>query len=207
MRTRLSAAVLSILYHKTVFPLYPSRVFVYSSDNKRKYIPFEPEYTLPIEIPKVNHINCGQVLLNYFPTPDVNTPWERIIEFREDPDTKFRFALFRNWINKINRQNASMEEFVDEYETLVYEYSQYMKMHEMKINPGVLETIFVAGSEFVENIIKLNFGKIAKQFFMFKQRKIDLFESESKAPGREVSYVLKVQKLLSPKQCRRLFGT
>lgn len=57
-------------------------------------------------------------------------------------------------------------------------------------NLGAFETVLPVGAEFIENIVKLNLGKAAKQLFTFKHRQIDLMEAEIKSPGSEVAYIL-----------------
>ncbi len=43
----------------------------------------------------------------------------------------------------------------------------------------------------IENLAKLKFGRLAKQLFGFRQRQIDLLETELKATGRELAYIVK----------------
>jgi hypothetical protein len=66
-----------------------------------------------------------------------------------------------------------------------------MRLHKMKTNVGVLETVVVSTAEILEDLIKFNWGKLAKTLFSFKQREIALLEGELKAPGNEVAYIVK----------------
>jgi hypothetical protein len=61
----------------------------------------------------------------------------------------------------------------------------------MKTNPGVIQTLVVTPAEFAENLIKFNWGKIAKGLFTLKQRRIALMEGELTSPGSEVAYIVK----------------
>jgi hypothetical protein len=47
--------------------------------------------------------------------------------------------------------------------------------------------------EIAENLVKFQFGKLAKGLFSLRHRKLSLLEGELKSPGREIAFISKAQ--------------
>ena len=106
-----------------------------------------------------------KVAINHLPAPDDSTSWEQIMDFRSDPNTERKFLDLRNWMNKTARAKLTPLEIEQELESLLQVYQQHMELHRMKTNASTLETIIVTGAEIAENLVKLQFGKLAKGLF------------------------------------------
>jgi hypothetical protein len=132
-----------------------------------------------------------EIILPKMPVPSVNTSWEQIIEFRNDPDSQSKFLALREWMNDVVRNKLSLIEVEQKADYLIDQYKQQIKLHKMKTNPGFFQTMIVSGSEAIENLVTAKWGKLSKQLFSFRQRQIDLLETELKATGRELAYVVK----------------
>lgn len=158
------------------------------------------------EIPKKVHIkdipvtnsDIVSLVFNKFPVPDELTPWENIIEFRRNQENRSRLTLLRNWTNKITRQAGNINEAEEELEALLYQYQQSLDVYEIKYSHGILETLITTTAEWLEMIAKLQIGKMAKTLFNLRRRNVDLLEAETKAPGREISYILGAQRTFNP---------
>ena len=74
------------------------------------------------------------------------------------------------------------------------EYSKAMHLHQIKASNSFLEVYVIPAIEIVEDLIKLNWSKIAKGALAVKKRKVELLEAEMKAPGRECAYVFEARK-------------
>jgi hypothetical protein len=134
-----------------------------------------------------------QIVLKEFPLPDDSVSWEKIIDFRCDPDSFGKFLAIRSWMSDVAKSNLSPIEIEQKIEYLLHEYRHHMKVHKMKVNASALETFVVSAAEFVENLVKLNFGKVAKGLFAIKNRNVQLLEAELKAPGREIALIAKAK--------------
>lgn len=134
-----------------------------------------------------------EIVFTNFPTPSENTPWEQILEYRADPDSKARFLALRHWINETIRANLSPTEIAEKLEYLLSEYKRHLKLHKMKANNGMIETVVVSGAQIAENLVRLKFSEIAKMPFAAKHRKLALYEGELTSPGHELAYILKTQ--------------
>jgi hypothetical protein len=138
-----------------------------------------------------------EIVFNNFPTPSEDTPWEQILEYRADPDSRANFFALRDWINEITHASLSPIEIEEKLEHLLAQYERHLKLHKMKTNKGVVETVLTSGAGFAENLCKGNFSKIANMLFTAKHRKLALYEGELTAPGHELAYILKTQEAFS----------
>ena len=93
----------------------------------------------------------------------------------------------------MTKANVSPRELADEIEWLLHEYETYMRVHEMKVRRGVLETVITGAAQMAEDFVKIKWGKLAKMPFAISARKIELLEAELKAPGREITYIAHVR--------------
>lgn len=138
--------------------------------------------------------SVAQIILRNIPKPDPSTPWEVILEYRSDPDSRVRFFRLKNWINKLASSHRSPNEIEDELRELIHEYEEYMKLHRMKVQSSMLEAIVTIAAEIVEGLIKFKWSDAAKALFSIKRQRIELLEAEREAPGREIAYLIDVRK-------------
>ena len=132
-----------------------------------------------------------EVVLKSMPIPDDETPWEAIIEFRNDPESMKRLRRLRVWVRKFaNAATAtSLPEMKEEIEVLLDEYEEHMKLHLMKVNKGATESLVTVAGKVAEDLVKVKWGELAKLPFILKERKISLLEAEAKAPNRELAFI------------------
>jgi|ERR1044071_109231 hypothetical protein len=133
------------------------------------------------------------VVINALPIPSESTSWEQIIEYRSDPDSYCKFLALRNWMIDVSKKNLTPIEIEQKLEFLINQYQQHMKLHRMKVNTGTLQTLVISTAEFMEDLIKVRWGKLAKSMFAFKERNIALLEGELTSPGSEVAYIIKAR--------------
>ena len=138
-----------------------------------------------------------EIALKSLPVPDELTPWEQILEYRSDPDSRHKFLDLRNWMSEVARGELTPTEIEEKIEHLVSQYQRHMNLHKMKANQGALQSIVVSSAEFAENLIKIKWGQIAKNLFSLKQRKIALMEGELTSVGSEVAYIVKARDTFS----------
>ncbi len=136
----------------------------------------------------------AQVSINAMPQPSDNVPLDQILRFKQDPDTKRKFSAFRRWIRSAAEGTAQPSHLADELQSLTQDYEQHMRVHELKINRGVLEIILTTAADLLEDTVKLRFGKLARLPFSLSHRKIALMEAELNAPGRELAYIIEARK-------------
>lgn len=143
------------------------------------------------ELPNSQKSFIAQIVVNKFPIPNNETPWEQIIDYRNDSENQKSLLSLRRWIRKTSTENLSPAEIEEELEWLMNEFQSHMKLHKMKANTETLEIMIKTPLETIENLLKLNFSKIADPLFTLKKRQINLMEAELNAPGREMAYIIK----------------
>ncbi|MGH9903111.1 MAG: hypothetical protein ACRD68_14990, partial [Pyrinomonadaceae bacterium] len=68
-------------------------------------------------------------------------------------------------MNEVARAKLPPAEVEEKLEHLINDYQEHMKLHELKVNKGALETVVVARMEFLEDLVRVKWGKIAKGLF------------------------------------------
>lgn len=134
-----------------------------------------------------------KIAINNIPLPDDKTSWEQIFDFKNDPESKNNLLGLKTWINKIAKSNLNIKECEEEFEYLLNKYDRAIKLHKLKMQSSILETVIVGGAELLENIAKLKLGKIANSIFKARREQIELMEVELKSEGSELSYLLKTR--------------
>jgi len=135
-----------------------------------------------------------KIVIDKMPIPDLSTPLEDILEFKNNPDNQGRFTGLKNWMNKAIRSGLPINELNDELEHLLYQYRTSLKIHNIKNSSSVLESVLVIPAEIVEKTVWGKFGEAMKVLFSAKHAKADLLKEEMTAPGNEVAYIYEAQK-------------
>lgn len=140
------------------------------------------------------------ITLNALPIPDDNTPWEQIIDFRNDSEAKGKFVALKQWANKVARMQLEAHEVKDQLESLINDYQEHMKVHKIKTRLDTLRTIIVAEAGFITSgwlaglgAVPGLVGMVVSPLYSIRQRQVALLEAELKAPGREVAYIVKAR--------------
>jgi len=137
-----------------------------------------------------------QVVIGRFPEPDYfNIDWRKLLDFKNDPNTRMRIVAFRRFLNKIAKEKYTYIEICDEIEYLCRRYEEHLSLSKMKYRNGVLSAFLVATAEVICGFCTFNPSMITKGIFYLKNMKLELLESEKDAPGREISYLIKAQEL------------
>ena len=155
-------------------------------------IPLISHTDFPSELPGTQVTEAVQVVIKALPVPNQNTPWEKILDYKNDPDTKKDFLEFRRWVRKIGKQGWSAEETEEELLSLINRFQEHMRVHKMKANTELIETIIKVPLE----IVSLKFSKVLDPIFAVKKHRIALLEAEINAPGREIAYLIKTKEMI-----------
>ncbi len=132
--------------------------------------------------------------LQSIPEPDFETtPWEQILDFRNDSDTKQLLSYFRHWLIEIRKKPLTYDELSEELDYYCCKYEEHIKVQKMKVNYGILETLLMVPAEVIEGIVRLKPTQAVKALFTFKRQRLELREAEMKAPGRDLAYLIKVR--------------
>lgn len=131
--------------------------------------------------------------LSKIPEPSENTSWEQIMDFRKNPENMTKYFRLIKWMNEVARKNIPLNEVEEEYKSLYLDYADQYRIHKMKANQGFLEILVTAGIDVLSD--QLGIGTIRTSLFSIWKHHLNLIESESKFPGREIAYIYKAQNL------------
>ena len=177
LAARMYTLVLEVRPHSTPTPLLPFDSYL------RK-------------LPSSKRQDVAQLVVRNLPLPENNTPWEKIIDYRQDSDNRKDLVALRRWIRKLSTEDLSPAECAEELEWLQNEYQTHMRLHKIKSDTGALEVIVKAPLELLENLVTLKFSKMVDPLFAIKKRQISLMEAELSAPGREIAYLVKAKEAI-----------
>lgn len=133
----------------------------------------------------------ANVLIRQFPVPDKTITWDQIIEFRSDTDARADLINLRRWMRRISEKKLSKNEIEEELEWLMSEFMKHMRLHRIKANIAMFETMLKIPLELIENLVSIKWSKLVDPLFAISKRKVSLLEAEMKAPGREMAYLVK----------------
>jgi hypothetical protein len=138
-----------------------------------------------------------KIALNQFPIPGPGSAWEDILAFREEMHGK-RWH-FRRFLKDLTGKKQTENEIKDDLEWTLYQYSEAMKIHNLKAGNSFVEVYVIPFAEFIEDLVTIKWSKIAKGTLGVSKREVELMEAEMKAPGRECAYVFDAQRRFGSK--------
>jgi len=137
------------------------------------------------------------IVFNHFPRIREDVTFENILEFRQNPDIKSRFFAFRNFISNLSREKLSYEEIEDKLEYLLNEYSTAFDKLQAKYDYGKFEALLITTAEIIESLLKKQISNLVKAACGISKKKMELLEGEKNLPGRETSYLYKIEDKLA----------
>lgn len=139
-----------------------------------------------------------EILLTNFPTPKENTPWELILDWRNDKKAQHQLIRLKNWVNNMaEKPTFNINHLKDEINCLLNEYEDYMHIKKIKYSHSVVRQLVTTTGEIIEDILKLKIKDILDIPFKLTEQNILLQESELSAPGRELAYIISTKDYLN----------
>ena len=148
--------------------------------------------TRAVEGEAVSRETILRIALDQFPVPGPGSAWEDILAFRQEMHGKQWH--FRRFIKDLAGKRQTENEIKDDLEFMLHQYSEAMKVHNLKAGNSSIEVYVIPVIELAENLVKFNWSKIAKGALGVSKRQVELMEAEMKAPGRECAYVFEAQR-------------
>ena len=137
------------------------------------------------------------IILKNLPVPDSTTPWQDILTYKDDSDTRLHYLDLKRWARRVSSTNLSHNEIEEELEWLLLKLKRHLKIHKIKADTEMFEVILKAPLSLIENIMTLKFSKICEPIFAIRKRNISLMTAEIEAPGEELFYIHKTQQKFS----------
>lgn len=125
-----------------------------------------------------------RAVIRSIPEPDLDSvPWEQILDFRNDDETKKLLCFFRHWAGEVVEKQLTAGELCEEMEYHCTKYEEYIRLKKMKVSYGTLETLLMIPARMVEGLLKLKPTKVVEALFTFRKQCVELCKAELEAPG------------------------
>jgi hypothetical protein len=131
-------------------------------------------------------------ILSKIPTPDINTSWEQLLDFRSDEDVKGKYYALVNWANEITTQDMPLSNLTDKYNYLYNEYLRQYSLHKLNSNLSIIELLLTGGMEFIGSILNQNLFTAFKGLINIRKQQVALLQTEKGIQGRELAYIFSV---------------
>jgi hypothetical protein len=103
-------------------------------------------------------------------------------------------AWVRLFAADLTGKKQTENEIKDDLEWMLHQYSEAMRVHNLKAGNSFIEVYLIPAVELVEDLVTIKWSKIAKGLLGVSKREVELMEAEMKAPGRECAYIFETQK-------------
>ncbi|KOF04470.1 hypothetical protein OB69_01360 [Roseivirga seohaensis subsp. aquiponti] len=131
------------------------------------------------------------VTMNKLPKLQYDFDLNRLLDFKNDPDTKLKLFALRNWINDISKSECSKSELSDKFEYLWYQYMNHIDNYKLKYSLDGGEFLTTISEEILNNLGQLKLGSTIKTLLNFRKRQTLLHQEELETPGKEIAYIFK----------------
>ena len=140
----------------------------------------------------------AHVVLDHLPMPSDITPWEQILEFRSDPQTKRLLSALRRWMREKTQDGSSVREATEELRDLVGDFESHMQRNRIVTVSGTLEAILSAAVAATVTGITVNevagaLAAVSTLGLRLRRQNATLMNEEAQAPGAELAYVAKAR--------------
>lgn len=131
------------------------------------------------------------------PVPDEHVPWQHIMEYRNDPESRKQFSTIKNCMSDIAQGSLTPPQAEETLQSLLHRYWQQMQRHQLYIEMKWLEVFVVTTAEVAEKFESSGPRSAGQSWVIIEPRKMALLEGESTAAGSEVAYVIDSKSLFS----------
>ncbi|WP_156169831.1 hypothetical protein [Sphingobacterium sp. IITKGP-BTPF85] len=146
--------------------------------------------TSTFEISGTTKQKVYSIIHKLIPLPSNETPWEKIIDFRNDEDSKLKLLALKNWINELH-DGVKANELEDKINYLFSQYSESLRRHKINSRLSTFKTIVNAVPTALTEIIRLRFGKAIDAFFSIAEQEVNFtkFNERNSLKGNELAYI------------------
>jgi hypothetical protein len=141
----------------------------------------------------LNQAGLAKFVIEGLPVPARRLPWEDILAFRNDADSQDRLRSLRNWIAATARGGISLAEASDQIHDAVSRYRDHVRGAGIAHDLGVWESLVRSGILGTEIGVDAWMTSDTPRPFELSLLTTSSIQAEQSAPGRELSYLVKVE--------------
>jgi hypothetical protein len=164
-----------------------------NSDDVDSYavIPFEFS-SLEYDDPRITKHDTLRICLGALAVPVDHVPWEQIIEYRNDPDTKDSFRVIRGFLTEVARGSYPLVQVEETLEYLLNRFRRNLETHQINSTTMGLVAYVVTTPEFLQTLASAGPDWGTRALVEIEHRQIGLLEGESTSPGSAVAYLMQI---------------
>ena len=154
-------------------------------------IPFEFS-SLEQDDPRITKYDHVRIIVGALPVPVEHVPWEQIIEYRNDPDTKGSFLFIKDWMSEVARGAFTLDQVEETLEYLVNRFRRNLETHQINSTTIELVAYVITNPEFLQMLAGAGPDWGTRALFSIEPRQIGLLEGESTLPGSAVALLMQM---------------
>ena len=131
------------------------------------------------------------------PVPDEYVPWQHIIEYRNDPESRKQFGVIKNCLREIARGSLTTPQAEETLQSLLHRYWHEMQRHNLYTEMKWMEVFVVTTPEVAEKFETSGARNTEQSWVTIEPRKVGLLEGESTTAGSEIAYLIDSKSLFS----------
>lgn len=163
---------------------------VANSSNEEIFVTPSLKNTNTFELKETTKQKAYSIIHGLIPLPVENTPWEKILDFNNDSESKRKLFALKNWINELP-DNIKADELNDKIQHLLYEYKESLKRHKISSKVSSFKTIVNSVPTAISELLRLRFDKALIAFFLIAEQEVNFkkYDEKEKLKGNELAYI------------------
>lgn len=146
--------------------------------------------TSSFEITGTTKQKAYSIIHKAIPLPTDDTPWEKIIDFKNDNESQLKLLALKNWINDLP-ENVKANELEDKINYLSQQYAENLKRHKINSRLIYFKTVINVIPKSLSELIRLKFDKSIDALFSIAEQEVNFtkFKERQELKGSELAYI------------------
>lgn len=175
---------------------YMNRMFagyLRDAENLDVYPIFLPEFSsFEHDDPRLTKHDVLRICVGALPLPIYYVPWQQLLDYRNDPDTKDSFLLIKEWISEVARGTFPPVQVEETLEYLIDRFRRKQETHGINTTTTGLFAYVVTTPKVLETLAGVGPDWGTRALFEIDHCQIGLLPTESISPGSIVAFLLQM---------------
>lgn len=161
-----------------------------NSTNEEIYVVPSLRNTNSFEIKETTKQKAYSIIHGLLPLPTQDTPWEKILDFNNDIESRRKLTALKNWINELPDE-IRKDELSDKIHHLLNEYRESLKRHKISSKVSTFKTIVNSVPTAISELLRLRFDKALDGFFQIAEQQVNFqkYDEREKLTGNELAFI------------------
>lgn len=167
-----------------------------------KFVPlcYDPYYridrlgaTIPYPFEYGARGDIGQAsvtVIENIPMPVEETPWSKVIEFRENPENRFAYLSFRDWLREIGKEEMPGEDLRHKIEFEISKIKNALDLLEIEKEINRTEIVLTGATKLIQSIVDLTFPDLTEIVIQRERNRIAMMRAEAEMAEKNGLYYI-----------------